>query len=167
MNHYSTRKWNDTWKTLMSFSSPLRLISNPLSSAKVPSWLKTAYRFLSKTPSSFDAGIIIAWMERITYYLFVNKPNSSTRLKVITYTHTLYGPSTSNSMEHSLCDSYVLRTGSTRVCFQPITKGKIETEHKAKCFQNQKGSSTEDWTQKLLFSKGSSGIPDIDHLYYF
>lgn len=50
----------DTWKTLMSFSSPLRLISKPLSSANVPSSLKTAYRFLIKIPSSLEAGRIIA-----------------------------------------------------------------------------------------------------------
>lgn len=45
----------------MSFSSPLRLISKPFSSAKLPSWLKTAYLFLIKMPSSFEAGMIIAF----------------------------------------------------------------------------------------------------------
>lgn len=50
-----------TWKTLISFSSPLRLISKPLSSARVPSSLKTAYRFLIKIPSSLEAGRIIAY----------------------------------------------------------------------------------------------------------
>lgn len=50
-----------TWNTLMSLSSPLRLISKPLSSASVPSSLKTAYLFLIKTPSSFEAGRIIAY----------------------------------------------------------------------------------------------------------
>jgi hypothetical protein len=48
------------WKTLMSFNSPLLLISNPFSSAKLPSKLKTAYRFLMLFPSSLLAGRIIA-----------------------------------------------------------------------------------------------------------
>lgn len=50
-----------TWKTLISLSSPRLFISNPLSSASVPSSLKTAYRFFNRTPSSFEAGKIIAW----------------------------------------------------------------------------------------------------------
>lgn len=53
-----------TWKTLMSFSSPLRLISKPFNSARVPSSLKTAYRFLIRIPSSFEAGRIIACMPK-------------------------------------------------------------------------------------------------------
>lgn len=52
-----------TWKTFISFSSPLRLISKPLSSARVPSSLKTAYRFLIKIPSSLEAGRIIAYIK--------------------------------------------------------------------------------------------------------
>ena len=45
----------------MSFSSPLRLISKPLSSAKVPSSLKTAYLFFIRIPSSLEAGRIMAY----------------------------------------------------------------------------------------------------------
>jgi len=56
-----------TWKTLISFSSPLRLISKPLSSARVPSSLKTAYRFLIKIPSSLEAGRIIAYTKAKPY----------------------------------------------------------------------------------------------------
>ena len=48
------------WKTLMSLSSPRRLSSKPLSSARVPSSLKTAYRFLISLPSSLLAGRIMA-----------------------------------------------------------------------------------------------------------
>lgn len=62
----------------MSFSSPRRFSSKPLSSASDPSWLNTAYRFLMLFPSSLEAGSTIA----------------------------RYGPSTSNRMLHSVRVSY-------------------------------------------------------------
>lgn len=92
-----------TWKTFISFSSPLRLISKPLSSARVPSSLKTAYRFLIKIPSSLEAGRIIAYIKEKPYKSFKYTQNSGKHLNHKLRLHfTLYGPSTSNSIEHSL-----------------------------------------------------------------
>ena len=64
----------------MSFSSPLRLISKPLSSARVPSSLKTAYRFLIKIPSSLEAGIIIAYTDDQMICVNVMKNKSIVKL---------------------------------------------------------------------------------------
>jgi len=62
----------------MSLSSPRRFNSKPFNSAREPSWLNTAYRFLMLFPSSLEAGRTMA----------------------------RYGPSTSKRIEHSTAVPY-------------------------------------------------------------